>query len=75
MLCPPWKKAVLYPSRSSIDEMPSTSLSEAGVRKKGSTIMGRPDRIEGMASILMRPLAKLYSKVMDFVSRLSMKGI
>ena len=55
--------------------MPSMSLSEAGVRKIGSTIMGRPDKIEGMASMLMRPLAKLCSKVNDLATRLSTKGM
>ena len=75
MLCPPWKNALKYPRGLSILGSPPTSLSDAGVRKNGSTIIGMPDSTDGIASIEMRPLAKVYSKVRLLVSSESMKGI
>jgi hypothetical protein len=36
---------------------------DAGVRKNGSTNMGMPDNIEGIPSMLLRPLQNEYLKV------------
>ena len=71
----PWKKAVSYPSSANRRAMPLTWFMEAGVRKNGSTNIGMLERMEGMPSMLLRPLQKEWAKVTLWAMRESTKGV
>ena len=55
--------------------MPDTRLSDAGVRKNGSTNIGMPDSTLGMPSMLLRPLANECLNVSPAVESESRKGV